>query len=43
MRVERGLSLRQRQGEVMVLRPSGSAPAAVGDRLDAVGDGLRTG
>ncbi|PSR18023.1 iron dicitrate transport regulator FecR [filamentous cyanobacterium CCP3] len=43
VRVERGLSVRQRQGEVMVLRPSGSAPAAVGDRLDAIGDGLRTG
>ncbi len=43
VRVYRGLSVRQLQGEVVVLRPGHSAPAAVGDRLDAVGDGLRTG
>lgn len=43
VRVYRGLSVRQLQGEVMMLRPGQSAPATVGDRLDAVGDGLRTG
>ncbi|MBE9156903.1 FecR domain-containing protein [Nodosilinea sp. LEGE 06152] len=43
VRVNRGLSVRQLQGEVTLLRPGRSAPAAVGDRLDAVGDGLRTG
>ncbi|MGB3199939.1 MAG: FecR domain-containing protein [Nodosilinea sp.] len=43
VRVNRGLSLRQLQGEVMVLRPSQSAAATVGDRLSSVGDGLRTG
>ncbi|MGG6239051.1 FecR family protein [Nodosilinea sp. AN01ver1] len=43
VRVNRGLSVRQLQGEVVMLRPSGSDSAAVGDRLNAVGDGLRTG
>ncbi|WOD38183.1 FecR family protein [Nodosilinea sp. E11] len=43
VRVERGLSVRQIQGEVVLLRSQRSAPAAVGDRLSAVGDGLRTG
>lgn len=43
VRVERVLSISQIRGEVTVLRPSGAAPAAVGDRLSAVGDGLRTG
>lgn len=43
VRVERGLSVRQIQGQVTVLRPSGAAPAAAGNRLRAVGDGLRTG
>ncbi len=43
VRVERGLSVRQVQGEVTVLRSRSTAPAVVGDRLSAVGDGLRTG
>ncbi|WP_225887006.1 FecR family protein [Nodosilinea nodulosa] len=43
VRVERGLSVRQIQGEVTVLRPGGAAPAAIGNSLTAVGDGLRTG
>lgn len=43
VRVYQGLSVRQLQGEVMVLRPGHSASATVGDRLNTVGDGLRTG
>ncbi|HSM81982.1 MAG TPA: FecR domain-containing protein [Nodosilinea sp.] len=43
VRVERGLSVRQTQGEVTVLRSRGAAPASSGARLSAVGDGLRTG
>jgi len=35
--------VQQIQGEVTVLRSQGSAPAAQGDQLSAVGDGLRTG
>lgn len=43
VRVDRGLAVRQMQGEVTTLRPQGSAPTRAGDRLSAVGDGLRTG
>ncbi|MBD1915490.1 FecR domain-containing protein [Phormidium sp. FACHB-322] len=43
VRVERGLALRQLQGEVTLLRPSSASPARAGDRLNQVGDGLRTG
>jgi hypothetical protein len=43
IRVERGLSVREMQGEVTILRPRSSAPAQSGDRLSEVGDGLRTG
>lgn len=43
VRVDRGLSVRQMQGDVTVLRSRGAAPAMAGDFLGAVGDGLRTG
>ncbi len=43
VRVERGLSVAQHRGEVTILRSQRTTPAAVGDRLSAVGDGLRTG
>jgi hypothetical protein len=43
VRVDRGLSLRQLQGEVTLLRSSSVSPAQSGDRLSQVGDGLRTG
>ncbi len=43
VRVLRGLLVRQIQGQVTVLRSTGESPAAVGDQLSSVGDGLRTG
>src|SRR5687767_11037152 len=43
VRVERGMSLRQLQGEVTLLRSNSTSPARAGDRLGQVGDGLRTG
>ncbi|MFQ4135266.1 FecR family protein [Nodosilinea sp. PGN35] len=43
VRVDRGLAVRQIQGEVTILRPRSTAPARSGDRLSEVGDGLRTG
>ncbi len=43
VRVERGLLVRQYQGEVTVLRGRGTATASEGDLLSAPGDGLRTG
>lgn len=43
VRVERGMSLRQLQGEVILLRSNSASPAQTGDRLGQVGDGLRTG
>lgn len=43
VRVARGLSVREMQGEVTILRPRSSAPARSGDLLSEVGDGLQTG
>ncbi|PZV08415.1 MAG: iron dicitrate transport regulator FecR [Leptolyngbya sp.] len=43
VRVDRGLSLRQLQGEVTLLRSNSTSPAQAGDRLHQIGDGLRTG
>ncbi|WP_313887355.1 FecR family protein [Nodosilinea sp. LEGE 07088] len=43
MRVDRGLAVRQTHGDVQLLRSNGANSAIVGNRLSAVGDGLRTG
>ncbi|MBE9136214.1 FecR domain-containing protein [Nodosilinea sp. LEGE 07088] len=43
VRVDRGLAVRQTHGDVQLLRSNGANSAIVGNRLSAVGDGLRTG
>ena len=43
VRIERWLSIQEMVGDVQYLSPRGSRAAASGDRLTAVGDGVRTG